>query len=183
MKTLITLLFAFMLLAGLQCPKENNNPPPEPELTLPPITSQGLNTVGCKIDGKVWVPYSKTSFPEFMSSVARFANWRYNFSGYQIDDVNSDNSIRISVGSIINDSLFLLDKFIKDKNFIAYFPKSIPQNHIFITTNPNKDYFKILKLDTLHKIISGIFECTVVDTLTNEKHIITEGRLDLRFEY
>ena len=30
-----------------------------PPATLPPITQEGKNTFGCKVDGEVWVPYYK----------------------------------------------------------------------------------------------------------------------------
>src|ERR1017187_1704281 len=31
----------------------------KPSDTLPPVTQSGANTFGCKINGVVWVPYSK----------------------------------------------------------------------------------------------------------------------------
>ncbi len=39
-------------LCSLQC-RKYEGPPTE----LPPITQEGKNTFGCKIDGKIWVPY------------------------------------------------------------------------------------------------------------------------------
>ena len=50
---LLTWLLAVPLLWS-SCNKSNNCP----ELSLPPVTIEGLNTFGCKIDGEVWVPHT-----------------------------------------------------------------------------------------------------------------------------
>ena len=50
---LLTWLLALPLLWG-GCDKQNNCP----ELKLPPLTTEGLNTFGCKIDGEIWVPHT-----------------------------------------------------------------------------------------------------------------------------
>jgi hypothetical protein len=179
MKIILVIFLAFILFAGLQCRKENNSPTPEPELVLPPITTQGLNTVGCKIDGKVWVPYSKTSVPKIMSSVARNAGWRYGFWGYQITGINQINTIGFYLQSINKDSLFVISN--NKQNSIGYF---LPiDSLIFTSSSSNDNKVHILRFDSIEQIISGTFRFTVIDTTTQIKHEITDGRFDLRFAY
>lgn len=50
---LLTWLLAVPLLWG-GCDKQKNCP----ELELPPLTTEGRNIFGCKIDGEVWVPHT-----------------------------------------------------------------------------------------------------------------------------
>jgi hypothetical protein len=183
MKPLLSLLFSFMLLAGLQCPKDKDQPEPEPELILPPITTQGLNTVGCKIDGKVWVPYSKTfaSDPAIVVVVDRNNNWKFGFSGMQRkkNDV-AKNILELNVIKVYSDTIHILDKYSNDGNFAAFFPT---YDEVYFTTNSINNIIKILRLDSVNQIISGTFSFEVADSLNTVKHKITEGRFDLRFAY
>jgi hypothetical protein len=135
MKNLLTLLFTFMLLAGLQCPKDSNNPPTPvtPEATLPPITTQGLNTVGCKIDGKVWVPYSKTSVPYLYAAVARNNNWTFEFGAQQIEkNTIASNYIEMYFGSLIIDTSFYFTK-IRTGNILYFIPNNSMGTEKFYT--------------------------------------------------
>jgi hypothetical protein len=184
MKNLLVLLFAFMILAGLQCP--NNSDPPIPsalEPTLPAITTKGLNTVGCKIDGKVWVPYSNTvaSDPAIVSVVDRNSNWKFGFSGKQrkYSDI-ARNIIEMSVVKIYSDTIYYLDEYSQLGSFAAFFPT---YDEVFFTTNSSNSYLKIIRFDSINQIISGTFSFEVVDSLKTIKHKITDGRFDLRFNY
>jgi hypothetical protein len=185
-QTFLCLLFAFMLLAGLQCPKDSNNPPTpaEPEPSLPPITTQGLNTVGCKIDGKVWVPYSKTSVPCLYSGVSRSANWKFEFNAQEIKNASqSTNYIEMYFGSLIKDTIF---NFTNNRtgNIFYFIPNHSTGTEKFNTDETLKNgKVHILLFDSINQIISGTFYCTVIDSNTKIKHEITDGRFDLRFNY
>ncbi len=180
-KTIIVLLSLFFLLAGLQCPKDKNDQGnPNAELQLPPITSEGKNTVGCKIDGKIWIPYSKNQFPKIMASIDRSANWRFGFWGYQIDNpTNQKGTIGFYLNYINTDTIFILSN--NKYNNIAYY---YPTDSTLLTTDNNlQNYVQIISFDSINQIISGTFSFTTLDTITNEKHEITDGRFDLRFAY
>jgi hypothetical protein len=62
-----------LLCLGLACQKQ---PPPGPEVidynVLPPITQEGKNTFGCKIDGEVWVPRVELFVPWYDKVCALF---------------------------------------------------------------------------------------------------------------
>ena len=56
MKNLYFLLLLSALCLAASCNKSDDElPPPEPEPELPAITTEGLNTVGCYINGEIWV--------------------------------------------------------------------------------------------------------------------------------
>ena len=56
-QTFLCLLFAFMLLAGLKCPKDSNNPLPSTQPNgLPLETQEGKNTFGCFWNDTLWLP-------------------------------------------------------------------------------------------------------------------------------
>jgi hypothetical protein len=173
-----------MLLAGLQCPKDKDQPEPEPELILPPITTQGLNTVGCKIDGKVWVPYSKTSVPFIYAGVSKSNNWTFEFGAQQIDKYGlATNYIQMYFGSLKEDSAFL---FTNNRlgNILYLTPDNTNGKQKFNSDeNLENGEVKILLFDSIKQIISGTFYCTVIDSNTKTKHSLTEGRFDLRFAY
>src|SRR3977135_4034858 len=44
-------LFLVLCLSSIYCKKNNT------EAQLPPITQDGKNTFGCKVDGLIWLPY------------------------------------------------------------------------------------------------------------------------------
>lgn len=178
-------VFSFMLLAGLQCPKDKNDPSnPNAELQLPAITTEGKNTIGCKIDGKVWIPYSKTSVPKLYASIDRNYNWMFGLSGLQKDiGVDSKNVIEIYVRPLSTDTFFLLTKN-KYGNVAHYFPTLAVGAQAFNSDEAlNNGYVHILRFDSVNQIISGTFQFTAIDSFTNEKHEITDGRFDLHFAY
>jgi hypothetical protein len=54
-KNLLLFFFATIFFSSLQCKKDKNTP----STVLPPITQEGKNTFGCKVNGEVWVPFYK----------------------------------------------------------------------------------------------------------------------------
>lgn len=185
MKNLLILLFAFMILAGLQCPNNSDPPiPSAPELTLPAITTKGLNTVGCKIDGKVWVPYSNTSVPFLYAGVARNNNWTFEFGAEQRERADFTlNMFEIYIKPLNKDTLFILTN--DRKGNIAYYrPIDTMRATTYRTDQSlNNGYVRIIRFDSVQQIIAGTFQFTAIDSVTNIKHEITDGRFDLRFNY
>lgn len=207
-KTILIFILAFLLLTSLQCNKDSTVPlfpnlfsHSKPDMILPPITTKGLNTIGCKIDGEVWVPYSEDvswtgigMSPIYLyCAINRNANWKLELYGQQVDYNSPDekNNIQISVSPLNTDTVFTLTKN-RDIN-VAYFTPVITD---YDPSKPNNSYavFKtdealnngsvhILLFDSIKQIISGTFSFTVIDSITKIKHEITEGRFDLRYAY
>lgn len=201
MKNLIIILFSFFLVAGLQCPKESfiNQTSTKPEMILPPISTSGLNTIGCKIDGKVWVPYSERGNwlfpgPSFLNAgINRNQNWKLAIGGMQLErqSKNDINVIEIYISQLNTDTVFILTKNRKG-NFGYYVPIMTPcftpdsntcSPAYFTDESLNNGAVQILKFDSIKQIVSGTFYFTVIDSTTKIKHEITDGRFDLRYAY
>ncbi len=60
MKYLQWLTLILMAIIFVSCEEEE----PDPEPALPPITQHGANTLGCYVNGKLWLPRGKYRFPE-----------------------------------------------------------------------------------------------------------------------
>ncbi len=183
-KTIIFFILIFFLLVGLQCPKDKNDPGnPNAELQLPPISTEGKHTIGCKIDGKVWIPYSKTFAPKLHAAIDRNFNWKLILWGSQIDAPGLDkNNLEIYCSPLSTDTFFLLTK--NRNGNIMYFTPDLNGKTVFKTNEAfNNGSVSILRFDSINQIISGTFYGIVIDSITNEKHEITDGRFDLRFAY
>ena len=184
MKRTYSLIFilslSILLFTSLKCRKDKNEAPD----TLPPITQTGANTFGCKVDGKIWVPYAKCGFGN-------------NPCGELIVDIFKISQNQVPVGINIGPGKF-------ENNLLSYFTISSPTNigiygigdkidsveikyikpgsieYFEIPGTGPANYFVITKLDTVNKIISGLFEATLYRSFTDSVKI-TDGRFDLKF--
>src|SRR5690606_28653311 len=60
-KELLFLLVIAMLSGASSCKKETTEPNSSNPNVLPPLTHEGKNTFGCKVNGEVWVAYAPYS--------------------------------------------------------------------------------------------------------------------------
>ena len=184
----IFLLFAisFVFLFCASCKKDQ---PPPPNI-LPPITQTGANTFGCKINGQVWVPYyqcdsyclgcvelaynilpvySTSIFPlRFSLKAGKSGN---PFSGFL--DFSPAPLRGVTNVSYIYALGNVADSMAIDFSTDAGYFRSL-------SGDPNK-IFQITKLDTVNKIISGIFSFTLYSSFS-DSIVITDGRFDLQIE-
>jgi hypothetical protein len=182
-------LAAMLLLSvfGLaECKKSGGSSGP----VLPPITQTGANTFGCMVNGQVWLPHwpcsmfgagsvqldyaiyplhSGSSFPLLFSLSAGNSANGGTFFDFQQNSTLSDHIY--GTGNII-DSLEL--EFIGMPGF-QYLDANQP--------GASPHYFQINKLDTLNKIVSGIFAFTLY-ARSGYAHldsvVVTDGRFDLQ---
>lgn len=181
-KTILLIFLSPVFLLSAKCKKDNPGPP----AVLPPITQEGKNTFGCKVNGQVWVPYYKcggTSNPcgELAVDVYRTTISTpipISFS-ITLGQRNSDNSStrflfetksNQGITSIGNKTDTVTINFRKNDGGLYY-------NYNYYN---RLEIFEITKLDTINKIISGIFETTLYSSRTDSVKI-TEGRFDLKF--
>jgi len=64
-------------------------PETEPENTLPPITQIGANTFGCKVNGKLWLPYKDGGLFSGSALV-----WELGPNTFSLDPINEKNNFR-----------------------------------------------------------------------------------------
>jgi hypothetical protein len=153
---------------------------------MPPITNTGENTMGCYVNGKLWVAFTNPQFfdPNAMNRTsADFADqsggdmWFYLIGYQKYDDIFQ--AMRFA---------FILDKGIGkyslEKNSISdealrdY--KGINGCQKYELDETTSNHLEITFLDQQKNIASGKFEMTVYnecgDTLK-----ITDGRFDVKF--
>ncbi len=138
---------------------------------LPPITQEGKNTFGCKVNDEVWVPKGSISVPALTSN-------------YQ------NNSFSIAVNrSADNEYLYYNGYFTSAGQYSLYDPlqtifysKEINGIlHQYSTDSDHTGVMTITKLDTSEGIISGTFYFDAIDTVTNEVVHVTDGRFDVKY--
>ncbi len=175
-KNLVLAVFLLVLLV-LSCKKET---------PLPHPTQTGANTLGCKINGKVWVaqdsdePFNRTYGVE---------------GGYQEPIVDSIRN-NIWIQARRNDRT-VVHLFVRQVSRPGVYPLElatgarpgalIPHSYgryfdsfrQFMTEPNHTGSVTITRADTINKIISGTFEFTGYDPQSKQTISITEGRFDV----
>ena len=193
-KNVYYLLFILFFFNGSKCIKSNLSAPS----VLPPITQEGKNTFGCLVNGKVWVPF----FPCYGTGINSVEALSCN-----IGPLFSDSSLPIffsvDAGNYTPDSLSyfsfhqngtLSDHIygpgnIIDSILIRYVGgKGVYYNYYYPYPGASAPrYFQVTKLDTINKIISGVFAFTLYAQVSGngqgllDSVIVSEGRFDLAF--
>jgi hypothetical protein len=186
MKNVTTILLgmATIWLFGFsQCKKSKDE-----EAQLPPETTTGAMTFGCKVNGKVFVPRDGRGR---LGLFCRYVNLGSGPGGGWYLNIPARNWIpSVSEGvNIGTDSLLLTEGSTYE------FKLSTTNNSIKGTFNTfcdfnGKTYAKtasdtgsiyIQKFDQTNRILSGTFSYSATNISSGEKINITEGRFDIRY--
>ena len=140
---------------------------------LPPITHLGLNTFGCKVDGAIWVPNNQI-LPGIVAHVGPSMlplSFNSILSGTGADGYTSSFYFYPQFGGVNGVGNYF------DSLSISY--SDGLNGGVNNRFDPN-DYFQITYLDTIKRIISGIFSFTLYNGPTDSVSI-TDGRFDFSF--
>ncbi|RUA35319.1 MAG: hypothetical protein DSY77_02815 [Bacteroidetes bacterium] len=190
----LLLLLTFILIAS-SCQKEEI----EVEDELPPITQEGLNTFGCKIDGEVLVP--KDGDPGFLSRGTKGLTAGNPHAGenpvesyFFIRALNAQDEGGDYVFLYIPELEVASEYELGNSTGSTTYENNSPNHAIVISYDgetTGKRYLSfegggsivIDRYDTINTIISGTFEFDVIkesdpfsDTLS-----VTEGRFDINW--
>jgi hypothetical protein len=173
MKNILTILASVAIILSLasSCKKEKM-----PD-ALPPITTEGKGSFGCKVNGEIWIPKTQDEF--LGNNFDLYANYDdashvidiYTFKRYGDFDENL--------------SLFLWNPVIGTQdtlNTIIDFQNR--KQSLELITNTNRRYLTkidIIRFDLPNRIVSGAFEGILIKKSNNDTLRITEGRFDVRF--
>ncbi|SHE75437.1 hypothetical protein SAMN05444278_10543 [Psychroflexus salarius] len=179
MKNLILLIAIGLTLCCCSNDDDNNNGE-----TLPPATQTGANTVGCLVNGEVFLPKSEGINP------AVVCNYEYEEGEFYFNLVFSDLrgtgvktvSVRTSEIALQADSTYSLDQ---DNTIFDSFIGGgglygINATNYFYTNSANTGELTITRLDLSNSIISGTFW---FDAINDKGDIveIREGRFDYQY--
>jgi hypothetical protein len=176
--------------------RNRDRPVPEPEPELPPITNEGANTFGCRIDGEVWVPESNHLLRPRLSGT--FGLKTFRLVARQIDtDDTVEEGVSIYLEQVVEPDTFWLsqiDTFIccnfpkPPENLAGYYRYNGSEAFEYGTSNPPyAGYVVITSMDTLtrneRRHIAGVFSFTAKDTASGRIVEVREGRFDVRLNY
>jgi hypothetical protein len=192
--SLIT-LFAFLIgIIALACHKGNDLPPytgplPIDYTVLPPATQEGKNTIGCKINGKVWVPRVPFGAVTYTDVTAFFSEKsKLGYGNFALNLVDIDEKIQDWMSLGFNPSYFMQQDYhtSPDSTDIKRFFVSMQRLNNYYDIDYSKtnysNRFTLTKIDTLQNFISGTFEFTLYrDNNKKDSLKITEGRFDLKY--
>jgi hypothetical protein len=171
MKKYLFILFVLLALISVKCSKSNFGD------KLPPVTTFGANTFGCKVNGKVWMPYGG-----------------FGVDALTINDISKSYlkpSAQLLVSNRKNGERSDIDIMILNLKLIPY--KYEIYNYLntgLLYSDGSNSYepfdtfgiVNITRLDTVAKIISGTFSFTGYTDKTHTKQVsITDGRFDLHY--
>ena len=182
MKNLISILIISTILSC--CSKDTNVLGNAGNDQLPPETQTGANTVGCLVNGKVFLPKAEGINPE-VNCFYQLVNGEYFFT-MAFSDMRGAGNLTTSVQT----SRVILqvgETYILNKNTIdngdytgagAGYLTSV--NNIYRTNSTVTGELKITKLDPSNSIISGIFWFDAKNVI-GEIVEIRQGRFDWRY--
>lgn len=157
---------------------------------LPPITTTGENTFGCKINGVVWLPDVP---PGNIAISADYSNgqlfvtgskFKYN-SDFTSYTVFQSVGLKVFTGFSTSDTILLTwphtwpsTSFDKAQgNFLDW----VPGDCEYETDSLRQGYLKIIYLDSVNRIMSGVFEYDAWSSDCNSIIHVTEGRFDINY--
>jgi hypothetical protein len=180
---LLVILFLAILLGSCEDNHTTNptqNKPPTEE-QLPPITTTGAGTFGCKVNGKVWVAKSnKTGWPPTYASISKHHDWNVNITGNIVLNNTKDVVIGITYFNTFSNHYPLYMR--KDNASSAGYSDRVV-NQQWKTDSIVGGAVTITRFDTINQIVSGTFFFDCVNKETNDTMHITEGRFDMHYTY
>jgi hypothetical protein len=149
----------------------------EDEDKLPPITTDGRNTLGCLVNGEVWLPLRSLLQGGIYSELETVVDT----VGIHIygDNAKSDDGITIS----FFDSPTLrtdLNYDLTNPRFHVEYSKDADKQVCFYDSVLSGNV-KLLNFDVNSQIISGTFEFKVYNIACNRTVTVSEGRFDLLY--
>lgn len=154
-------------------------------LRMPPATQSGNNTLGCKIDGKVWRPEIGINWHPNHNPEKLLVHYEpeesYFYLGANREYKNYLNAeIRIQIrDSITENKRYKLSAISDTSNWAL-----IERYCDLYTELINQGFILFTRIDTSQNIVSGKFEFTGVNDTCNEKQKlpVTEGRFDIAYQ-
>lgn len=173
---LLLIFFLTLFLLSSRCKKQNTEP------QLPPETTTGAMTFGCKVNGKVLLPKGGT-LGSGLSVEYQYLG-QGNGGGWFLGLSGSDYQSNPKTGITINtDSLLLLEGNVysmKEAKGFAYASYQNGLNFYYIYPNDTGQII-ITKHNQSQRILSGKFWFTATSVYDQTKVSITEGRFDVRY--
>lgn len=155
------------------------------ELELPPATTSGNNTFGCKINGEVFVPHGNAFYQAINRPAYFLEDSVLGITARNIYDFENDFVINLYLNEPIFEPViyenFTYSEILSIQEYGDSIVNGIETSFIrwYITDTTMYRKVEITRLDLSKGIASGLFEFTVVDQQSAKRISVTEGRFDL----
>mgnify|MGYP000964190086 CR=1 FL=1 len=144
---------------------------------LPKPTQEGLNTFGCKINGKNYVPKGRSSLTVKIEPLT--ITYRTDKS-LEIAAKSDDADIRFFLNRVDSKGDFVFSD--PNLNNIGYYTDRTGVSDIrYLTSKTYTGEVTIEKLDTSKRIISGTFQFNAYSDQNQQTASITDGRFDVTY--
>jgi hypothetical protein len=167
------LLAASLFLLAASCKKDD----PLNTNKLPPATTSGKNTFGCKVNGEVWIAHIEGGVFDFPIYAIHDTGWPGCDQLLVVGKRKYDEQADISENIALN---LWCPKL--EENQLSYHPSAFLDflgcGDYYLDTLSSHILF-ITKLDSINYIASGTFEFTAINDDCNDTLRITEGRFDV----
>lgn len=174
----VTYIFCLYLLIGFACCKKKDAIL-KTEPTMPPITSEGKKTIGCYMNGKLWVLDGYKSYVDCNYYPWHDAPSLYGTFAVKAHCDKDESYITMQLHNrVFSTGKYLLYTSSDLKDGLMCTTQSFYENFSIDSNN----FINISRLDTINRIASGTFQFKVInenDLLDTLK--VTDGRFDLKF--
>lgn len=165
-----SLLFAAFVLTVFHSCKDKDG-------DLPAPTTEGLNTFGCKINGKVWIANGATNDPGPSAKAIEVEYQQLSSSTFKLSifaAANSNDRVQLTIPKGTIGTSILTNRY--DDPFGIYYDNKF---RLFNSMEAKPGKVTITRLDTINRIVSGTFEFDAQFIVNKEIVRITEGRFDI----
>jgi Family of unknown function (DUF6252) len=153
------------------------------EAQLPPETTTGAMTFGCKVNGKVFVPKDGNGRPGLFVQYVNLGNvpnggWHLNIPAYNYS-TNKGVSIETDSLLLVEGMTYQFKTTVGTAN--AFYRENVSNGvNVYSKLDNEMGSLTIKKHDLTQRILSGVFSFVGTDG-NNVKINITEGRFDIRY--
>jgi len=156
---------------------------------LPPLSFEGKNTFGCKIDGVSWIPkgINGWAFIQYPTSGGYYAEYNSRLVHIWIQTNDPGGHIDLYIKNYdsynyLKPGRYLLNRNTSSRpfgygtylNYGAYWFN----NKEYITDSLHTGWIELIKSDSVNKIVSGRFEFDAFNATDGKIYKVTDGRFD-----
>ncbi len=176
-------IYGVLIIGLMGCKKETTASNSSNPNVLPPLTHEGKNTFGCKVNGEVWVAYApftvggtialEGSYHEDIGVMHLMANRKNN-------DLHHNESIDLIIEDLFSSGEYILYGNQHTTKGLIDYSGSFNCSKYYIDTNLLRQV-DITYFSLAEGIVSGTFEMDLVNpSCTGDTIRIREGRFDWR---
>lgn len=173
-------LFFFSFLFLFSCKDKSEKPN-----SLPPITSEGKGTFGCKVNGQIFVPAGSKGKLE-----VEYYTWNLSPEFYGTFVITADRSgengllefCQISHPRIFSKGTYYISHKTTTQDTSGFASVKFKNTSFSLSSGKGIGKININRYDTFARIISGTFDFwTCNDKDIKDTAFVTEGRFDVKY--